>query len=232
MSARGVRRSRGAEEEESYFVSMADMMVGLVFVFVVLLTYFAMQFRTTTRQLVEGDDVRATILERLDRELARQGLRVTIDTATGTLRLPEEVLFDRGEAALSPAGDRAVALLGTALGRVLRCDAAPAPPGCGRTRQRIDAIFIEGHSDSDPLRARLGMRDNLDLSVMRATNTYRALVAATPTLAAMRSGAQPVLSVSGYGADRPIDLRADDAAKHRNRRIDLRFLMAPPPRVP
>ena len=42
---RGVRRSRGHEEEESYFISMADMMVGLLFVFLILLLYFALQFQ-------------------------------------------------------------------------------------------------------------------------------------------------------------------------------------------
>jgi len=39
MASRGVRRSRGEEEQESYFVSMADMMVGLLFVFIILLLY-------------------------------------------------------------------------------------------------------------------------------------------------------------------------------------------------
>ena len=36
-------------EEENYFVSMTDLMVGLVFVFIILLMYFALQFQETER---------------------------------------------------------------------------------------------------------------------------------------------------------------------------------------
>lgn len=38
-------------EEENYFVSMTDLMVGLVFVFIILLMYFALQFQDVTEEL-------------------------------------------------------------------------------------------------------------------------------------------------------------------------------------
>jgi chemotaxis protein MotB len=235
MPGRGVRRSRPAEEEESYFVSMADMMVGLLFVFIILLLYFALQFRQTTHDIASADESRATILTRLDQALKAQGLRVSIDVDQGVLRLPEDVLFDVGEADLTPRGRQAVAILGGAMTAVLPCYAWPRPTrGCPATSQHLDAIFIEGHTDSDPMAGQGAIRDNLDLSVMRAANTYRALLAATPTLGGLRNrppGAetpQPVLSVSGYGADRPVDPSGTPEAKQRNRRIDLRFLMATP----
>jgi chemotaxis protein MotB len=237
MAARGVRRSRHEEEEESYFVSMADMMVGLLFVFIILLLYFALQFRQTTHDIASADESRAAILTRLDQALRAQGLRVSIDIDQGVLRLPENVLFDVGQPGLTPRGQQAVAILGRAMTAVLPCYAWPRPArGCPPTSQHLDAIFIEGHTDSDPLAGRRGaaIRDNLDLSVMRATNTYRALLTATPSLGALRNrppGAetpQPILSVSGYGADRPVDASGTPDAKRRNRRIDLRFLMATP----
>ena len=239
MTSRGVRRSRGEEEQESYFVSMADMMVGLLFVFIILLLYFALQFRQTTQDLSSAEQSRAAILKRLDRQLRDHGLAVSIDTGSGVLRLPEDVLFDVGRADLTPRGQQAVKLLGQAMAEVLPCYTYPRPAtGCPVTKQHVDAIFIEGHTDSDPMAGQGLIRDNLDLSVIRATNTFRALVAATPTLGAMRNlpfgqlpgqGApQPILSVSGYGADRPVDPSGTPDAKRRNRRIDLRFLMATP----
>jgi flagellar motor protein MotB len=236
MAARGIRRSRHEEEEESYFVSMADMMVGLLFVFIILLLYFALQFRQTTHDIASADESRAAILTRLDKALKAQGLRVSIDVDQGVLRLPEDVLFDVGEADLTPRGRQAVAILGRAMTNVLPCYTWPRPArGCPPTRQHLDAIFIEGHTDSDPMAGQGAIRDNLDLSVMRATNTYRALLAATPTLGLLRNQPpagpetpQPVLSVSGYGADRPVDPSGTPEAKQRNRRIDLRFLMAAP----
>src|SRR5690606_27343136 len=37
-----------AEEDENYFISMTDMMVGILFVFIILLMVFAMNFRQQT----------------------------------------------------------------------------------------------------------------------------------------------------------------------------------------
>ena len=35
-------------EGESYYVSMTDMMVGVVFIFILLLSFFALQYHATT----------------------------------------------------------------------------------------------------------------------------------------------------------------------------------------
>jgi hypothetical protein len=37
-----------AEEGENYFISMTDMMVGVLFIFIIMLMVFALEFRTTT----------------------------------------------------------------------------------------------------------------------------------------------------------------------------------------
>ncbi len=42
------RRRAEGEEGESYFVSMSDLMAGVLFLFIILLTYFALQLRQTT----------------------------------------------------------------------------------------------------------------------------------------------------------------------------------------
>jgi hypothetical protein len=50
-----MRRRRGrtvdVEEGESYYVSMTDMMVGVIFIFIIMLSYFAFEFRSTTAKL-------------------------------------------------------------------------------------------------------------------------------------------------------------------------------------
>jgi chemotaxis protein MotB len=238
VDARGVRRSRHAEEAESYFISMADMMVGLLFVFIILLLYFAMQFQQKSKAISDASETRTAILERLQRSLAIHGLQVKIDTRTGVLRLPAEILFARGDYRLSPQGRAAVATIAHSLADVLPCYSYAAGTtmlGCPREIHSLDAIFIEGHTDTDTLRGAGVIADNLDLSALRATNTFRALSEAAPELNALRNlpagdpASSPILSVSGYGADRPIPgSGSDDAAKASNRRIDLRFLMETP----
>ena len=234
--ARGVRRSRGEEEEESYFVSMADMMIGLLFIFIILLLYFALQFQQKSKALTDAGETRAEILRQLKTRLDQRHLDMTIDTATGVLRPPAAILFAKGDYRLSPDGQQAVGIVAQAMAAVLPCYTYPRPSRrCSGSPHSIDAIFVEGHTDADALAGAGPVQDNMDLSALRATNTFRAIKMAAPGLLAMRNlpatdpQSSPILSVSGYGADRPVPgAGGGEAGKARNRRIDLRFLMMTP----
>lgn len=224
-------------EEENYFVSMTDMMVGLVFIFIILLMYFALQFRDVTEELSGADRTRAQILKQLQESLHEKGVEVSIDTQNGVLRLPDSILFDSARAELKPEGHAAAGHLAAALGDVLPCyvdGGAPRASSCPKTKHRIESVYIEGHTDADRYAGAGALKDNWDLSVVRATNTYRALTAVQPQLGAacVRKGLQcePVLSVSGYGPQRPVTAAPseDEAAKRSNRRIDLRLIMVTP----
>ena len=235
MDARGVRRSRHQEEEESYFISMADMMVGLLFVFIILLLYFALQFQQKSRALSDAGEVRKHILQDLAKRIQRErpDLDVKIDTRTGVLRLPAAVLFGKNDFRLSPSGEAAVGTVARAMTNVLPCYTWPQRrTGCSyRSESVIDAIFVEGHTDGDPLNGSGVITDNMDLSALRATNTFRAIRDAQNGLLALRNrDNQPILSVSGYGDTRhvPGNMEADEESKSRDRRIDLRFLMETP----
>lgn len=225
------------EEEESYFVSMTDMMVGLVFIFMLLLIYFAVQYKQTTKDLTSANDTRAEILTELKIYLTKHGVPVEVNTETGVLRLPDAILFDKGKSALSPGGQVALGHLANAMSLVLPCytfsSTLPPRADCVRSASRIDAIFIEGHTDKDPISSP-GIHDNWDLSVQRATNTYREVVRVVPALETLKNrplnegGSEPVLSVSGYGPQRPILDGDTEEQKRQNRRIDVRFIMATP----
>lgn len=231
--ARGVRRSRSDEEEESYFVSMADMMVGLLFIFLILLLYFALQFRQTTTTLTGAAEARTELLKTLKRDLKKRGLVVSIDTRTGVMRLPEEIRFESNQFELNAPGRRAASVIADELARVLPCYtvAVPGglrcPPGRKRSAQRIDSVFVEGHTDKNVLIGGGPVESNFDLSALRATRTFKALMEARSDLrglVSLNDGARvPIFGVSGYGESRPSS--TDD---NRNRRIDLRFLMVTP----
>ena len=233
MTAVAVRRKGQHEGEESYFVSMTDMMVGLVFVLIVMLVYFAMQFHRTTQALVDTKLRRTELLQKMQGQLRGQGLDVGIDPDAGVLRLPEAVLFAKGSSDVSPAGQAALTKVGAVLQADLPCftQAGAIPAGCPQTKAGIESVFIEGHSDAD---AMVGGRDNWNLSTDRAVNTYRSLISSTPGLQQVRnarlraSDPQPVLGVSGYGPSRPVVAETSEANKALNRRIDIRFLMATP----
>lgn len=224
-------------EEENYFVSMTDMMVGLVFIFIILLMYFALQFRDVTEELSGADRTRAQILKQLQESLHEKGVEVSIDTQNGVLRLPDSILFDSARAELKTEGHVAVGHLAEALSDVLPCyvdGGAPRASTCPRTKHRIESVYVEGHTDADRYAGAGALKDNWDLSVVRATNTYRALTELRPELSSIcvtKGGhCEPVLSVSGYGPQRPVSMGSvnDEATKRLNRRIDLRLIMVTP----
>jgi flagellar motor protein MotB len=223
-------------EEENYFVSMTDLMVGLVFVFIILLMYFALQFQEVTEELTGADETRTKILEKIQQTLTDKGVPVIIDRENGILRLPDSILFDSGQNQLKPEGRTNVGYLALALRDVLPCysNGLQRSPSCPKSKHLIESVYIEGHTDSDAFAGAGGLKDNWDLSVVRATNTFRKLTELQPELVSLCSPKQtkcePILSVSGYGPQRPVpDSKGTvEQRKQQNRRIDLRLIMMTP----
>ena len=245
----GLIRSDQEESEESYFVSMTDIMVGLLFIFIIMLMAFGLMLKqaqqeTTQdrRELLEAveqtrdeveemrnvADLRSQMLQDIARRLEERGVQVIVREENGVIQLPDEILFAKGEAAISPRGRRAIDQLGRALDAVLACYAvvpeSAGPVDCEEKLLedlRLEAVFVEGHTDSD------GSDElNWRLSTERAINTFRALEDETDIATRLRNDAdQYLFSVAGYGENRPIREERTEADKAQNRRIDLRFVM-------
>lgn len=115
-----------------------------------------------------------------------------------------EVLFDKGSADIGVSGKSQL----TALAGTLKTIAAKIPDG-------IDWVLrVDGHTDSDPINTPR-FPSNWELSSARAIAVVRQLVA--DGLPSKR------LVAAGFGQYRPIDARADEIAKRRNRRIELKL---------
>lgn len=243
MSEGSIRRRQAEAEEESYFISMSDMLVGLLFVFIILLVYFAVTFKQKEDYLVGAGEARKKLLIQLEKDIEQKlpGVDVVIDTQTGILRLPEEVLFDSNEYELSPRGQDAVKVVAAILAERLPCYTKSSDTNLIRCNgsqvpHKIDTLLVEGHSDKDPIRGDMTGLGNLDLSARRATRTYLALSQAQPSLDKLTNGDDiqptPILGVAGYGPHRPVLDKTGrplpDSEKSRHRRIDLRFIMVTP----
>lgn len=237
------------EAEDSYFVSMTDIMVGLLFIFIIMLMAFGLmlkvaaerteQTREEVREAVREsaekvsdmrriDERRAAMLRDIEVRLKRQGINVTIREENGVLQLPDEILFDSAKSELKPNGKEAIGNLAQVLDVVLPCYTLGAqqragddcPLGSGGGLL-LESVFVEGHTDSD------GSQDyNWRLSTARAINTFRELSAQSNTATTLRNSQdQYLFSVAGYGENRPISEQLDEEGKRQNRRIDLRFVM-------
>lgn len=202
------------EEQESIFASVVDLMVGVLFVFLLLLTYFALDFKASSEAVAKTQERRADLVQELSARLQEQNIPVTIDARGGVLRLPDRLLFSKGSAELTQAGRSVLARLGAGVSDLLA-----AYPG------QIETVLIEGHTDGDPLSGATRYRDNYELSAARAIATRAALLAADARLA---ENARAVVGVAGYGPDRPLAPETDEAGKSQNRRIELRLIVATP----
>jgi flagellar motor protein MotB len=236
---RALRRGGEATAGGDYYASMTDLMLGLVFIFIIMLMVFALDMRHAERRMTETTNAltEANLARRdLLREVAKilQGnLPVTIDEANGTLQLGGDILFPRGSADAYPEALPKLRLLGQALDQVLPCYAVAAAaqpaPSCALHHQgRLDAVYIEGHTDTTPIHT-ARFQNNWELSAARASVTFTRLVEAFPDLGMLKNDhARALIGVSGYGEYRSVDDSGTQAAMQRNRRIELRFIMATP----
>lgn len=195
----------------------------------------------TVEDRLQGNNLaRTALLTRLKEELEKKhAISVNIDATRGKLRIPEEaVTFEVGRSDLDETNAKKLVDIGAELAGVLPCylagagaDETPRCRALNPNGNRLDAVFIEGHTDNQQYRGdREGSR-NRTLSTDRSNKVYRVLVWGSPALLHMKNDrGEALFSISGYGEDRPVEGHehaqpTDDAA---NRRIEIRFVFAEP----
>lgn len=131
------------EESENYFVSMTDMMVGMLFIFIIMLMVFALNFRV-------GDDDSKRVKDCLT-ELLMRNAQLSADINTNVNRIQDDV---RGQIeALELAADHRKRLLADINRRLIEQDIkAEIDERNGVLRLPETAVKFEpGRSDLDSL---------------------------------------------------------------------------------
>ncbi len=93
------RRDAEVPEGESYYVSMTDMMVGVVFIFILLLSFFALQYHATTTALTKASDPQTTALLQMASHLQPKTVDLQIDYDDKVVCLPAGALAKDSAAA-------------------------------------------------------------------------------------------------------------------------------------
>lgn len=175
-------------------------------------------------------DQRRQMLETLQTQLKIDfpDLQVIVSAEMDALRFKGDGLFQSGSSVLAPDKQRIVETIAGRLDELLPCftfgPKAAWRAECNRAGAVIEAIQIEGHTDSTG-----DDNANLTLSTSRANATFFAMAASRPDLIGfLNTRRQPVLSVAGYGKMRPVDDNSTKEGRATNRRIDLRIIMYTP----
>ena len=208
-----------APAQDTFTISISDLMSGLLAIFILVLAYFILNFSQATAQLTQNDVTREKLLHFMQEELEREGIKVTVDERHGILRISEGVLFDAGLADVKPQGQVVIKKLGEVLEVALEAE---------QFKGRVETIFIEGHTDNVPISNGI-FPSNWELSTKRAINTWLTMSGANPRLPWFPNDkGELIFSVSGYADTRPIAENTSEEGRRENRRIDIRFSMAPP----
>lgn len=126
-----------------------------------------------------------------------QGLTVTQRNGKVYVSLDEKLLFSSGSTIVDPNGQRALRQLAGAL-----------------AKNPDIHIMIEGHTDDVPFRKGSSIKDNWDLSVLRATSIVRIIQAAADI-------DERRITVAGRGEYLPIDPADSSEARRKNRRTEI-----------
>lgn len=272
------KNTRQVESSQGYLVSVGDMMSGLLFIFIITLMVFAINFhiektkkereakklvqiqeqkdvetkklieiqkqkdeqterlKRIQKQLIDAKSVRKELLEDLKESLKKNGVIVRIDVDKGLLRVPEAILFESGKAEFQEGGKETLEKLAKNLAERLPCYSGKRsdkkPDRCLGKRfkpGRLEAVLVEGHTDNVSIKGGK-YDDNWDLSAKRSIVTYRHILEVNPEMGnLLNSDDESLLGVSGYADTRPVIKHDKETPEPFNRRIDLRFIVAPPP---
>jgi chemotaxis protein MotB len=144
---------------------------------------------------LEKDAIRKSLAQRLGHAPVLAGLTVLEVRGELVLRLPEKLMFDRGEAILSQDGKAALDAIVDEL------------------RSRPVRVRVEGHTDSTPIH-NSRFPSNWELSMSRAM----AVVAFFLETGKIEPGR---MAAAGYGEHHPIASNDTTEGRAQNRRVDL-----------
>ncbi len=212
------------EGEQSYMASAADLMIGLLFVFIIMVAFLALQKKVEQEGRRGDRDPRGSVTIAIGNEVRDDLPTVRVDPASGVITLPEELLFDIGSSVLKASAVEKLSETSKKLEEVLRCYVANQiknhPCKNNPNGHQIETIFIEGHTDSRPMNRPGG---NIKLSLDRAISVNAALVRGTPLEQFKNQNGDPIFSYSAYAATRL--LNKNDPTDGKNRRVDLRIVL-------
>ena len=231
MAVKRIKASPAADEPQIFFISLTDIMVGVLFLFIIAVMFFALRLEHATTRgvklvaaLTTTETVRATVLASLQDDLASRGIQAMTNPRQGVLSLPESILFDKNKAELSRHGEEIATVLAQSLYKTLACYTGMPPAECSGTSPAIEAVLIEGHTDGDGADVAVWT-----LSVKRSFSVFQVLMAVKPDLARLTNrNRQTIFSIAGYGRQRPFYPGDTEENKRMNGRIDIHLIMTPP----
>lgn len=203
-------------QENIFWITMTDLLLGLAVIFIVL---FVLAMTGFTQAKLQEQQLKSEVAKDLAQELNAKNINAQIDLSTGAVKLSDLQLFELGSYQLSEDGK---AFLNKFIPIYL--NAVYSNP---KIADKVVNIVIQGHTDSQSF-AGVSSKDlqfvkNMELSTQRA-NEVAKYIFYTPYNKAYSAKLHKMLIVEGKSFSQPVMVNGKEDY-NKSRRVELQLVV-------
>lgn len=203
-------------QENVFWITMTDLLLGLAVIFIVL---FVLAMTGFTQAKLQEQQLKSEVAKDLAQELKSKNINAQVDLSTGAVKLSDLQLFELGSYQLSEDGK---AFLNKFIPIYL--NAVYSNP---KISDKVINIVIQGHTDSQSF-AGVSSKDlqfvkNMELSTQRA-NEVAKYIFYTPYNKAYSSKLHKMLIVEGKSFSQPVVINGKEDY-NKSRRVELQLIV-------
>lgn len=209
--------SQNGGDDNVFWVTMSDLLLGLAVVFLVLFVFAITGF---TQNKVKEQEKQYEVTEKIAQELQKNDIKVDVDKFSGRIKISDLELFELNSWELSTKGKSYMAKFVPVYLNTIMKDSD--------VRKNITRIIIEGHTDSQTIAGAKSEEEkyfkNMDLSLKRASSVAQYIVFVDYNgKKAYQQDLFKLLSVEGKGSSEPVIVNGkEDFSK--SRRVELKIM--------
>lgn len=200
-----------------FWVTMSDLLLGLVVVFLILFVFAITGF---TQNKVNEKEKQYEVTEKIADELLKNNINVEVDKFSGTIKISDLELFALNSADLSTNGKEYMSKFVPIYFNTIMKDE--------NIKKNISKIIIQGHTDSQPYAGARSDEEkyfkNMDLSVRRASSVAEYIVYSDyADKKVYEKDLFKILSIEGKGSSEPIIVNGKEDYD-KSRRVELKIM--------
>ena len=201
-----------------FWVTMSDLMLGLAIIFI---TLFVLAMTGFNQKSVQQQRVKMEVAKKIEHELQKQNIDAKVDRMTGDLKIPSSALFEVNSFVLKPEGKVFLDKLTPIYVNTIFSSK--------KLVDNIDSIIIVGHTDSQTFAGVTSINEqfirNMDLSTKRA-NSVAAYMLEGNYKPEYNEGFRHMITVEGRSFN---DLITNDKGEEdmtQSRRVEIKLKVA------